>query len=397
MINSKAESSPSRRAYLTVRLALRILLVSVLTFLALELLLLGFNDLIFQRALYMFDPDLGFKVRPYAVYGNERANEFGFNERDYPHARRPETFRVLFLGDSFNWSGGQKGNYTALLERRFSEEFGEGRVEIICAGYPQTHTAEQLALLKKYGLRYNPDLVVLGFYAGNDFFDADPNRKRIVVGSVVVDVFEGRDFYTTLFQQPVVLRSRLFLFAQEKWKVYRHFGIAGFSTAASSGEDHSGSNEQTVSLSKPDYLRKLSAQMTFARFDRPQVFEQFERYVLDSLFEMKTLLQSRGIGLLVAVYPDEVQVDPELREALLQYDQRQSSDYQWDRAQSLLQQWAVENGIEFLDLLPRFREAHDQGYHLYKLRDGHWNGRGNQLAAQLLFDVLTGRVKEALE
>ena len=112
----------------------------MLTFLAFEFLLLAFNDLIFQRALYMFDPDLGFKVRPYAVYGNERANEFGFNERDYPHGREPETFRVLILGDSFNWSGGQKGNYTALLDRRFEQEFGEGRVEIICAGYPQTHT-----------------------------------------------------------------------------------------------------------------------------------------------------------------------------------------------------------------------------------------------------------------
>ena len=283
-------------------------------------------------------------------------------------------------------------------------------------------------MLKKYGLQYKPDLVVLGFYAGNDFFDAHPSRKRIVVGSVPVDVYEGQDFYTTLLNQPLVFRSRLLLFAQEKWKVYKHFSRDRFRAVAPKRDDQPQqrrsraetqgraaeparrpssesqsrsrsdvSMQETVSLSTPDYLRKLSAKMTFVRFHRPPIFEQFERYIFDSLFEMQSLLEARGIGFLMAVYPDEIQVDPSLREALLQYDRRLSSDYQWERAQSLLHKWSKHNGIEFLDLLPHFREAHMQGYRLYKPNDSHWNEKGNQLAAQLLFDVLAGRAKQGLE
>ncbi|MFQ5741243.1 MAG: hypothetical protein ACE5JX_19775 [Acidobacteriota bacterium] len=417
-----------RRFGAAVRLASKILLVLVLTFLALEFLLLAFNDLIFHDAFYVFDPDMGFRVRPYARYGNQQANEFGFNDRDYPHDRRPNTFRILILGDSFNWMGGQENNYTALLERRFEQEFGEGRVEIISAGYPQTHTAEQLALLEKYGLQYNPDLVVVGFYAGNDFFDAHPGRKRIVVGSVPVDVYEGRDFYATLLGQPLVFRSRLFLFLREKWTVFKHFSSARREATAQRRETHSSqqrllpapqgtapqplrgssgesgppgspvqSRQKTVSLPTADYLRMLSARMTFTRVDRPPIFEQFERYVFDSLIEMRSLLKARGIGFLVAVYPDEIQVDPTLREALVEYDRRTSSDYQWDRAQFLLQQWCARNAVEFYDLLSHFREAHRQGRRLYKRNDSHWNTTGNRLAAQLLFGVLAPRARQALE
>ena len=359
-----------------ISLAAKILLVSVLTFLVLEFLLLAFQDLIFYRVFFAFDPDLGFRVRPHVRYGNDRANEFGFNDRDYSHARNPQTFRILILGDSFNWSGGPEVNYTALLEKRLQQEFGEDRVEVICAGYPGTHTAEQLALLEKYGLQYEPDLVVLGFYAGNDFAEADPRRKRIVVGGATLDIVEGQDFYTTLLGQPLILRSRLLLFVQEKWKVSKGFS-GGMSTR--------------------EYLRLLSALMEFTRSDRAAHFEHFESYILESLTRMNSLLTARGIGFVVAAFPGEVQVDPELREALAQFDGRPSTDYQWERAQSLVRQWCTRNRVEFHDLLPHFREAHGRGERLYVRNDTHWNAAGNQLASQWLFEPLAKKAGEALE
>ena len=44
-----------------------------------EILMIVFEPYLF-KGLYQYDPDLGFRVRPY-INGN---NQFGFNDRDYP-------------------------------------------------------------------------------------------------------------------------------------------------------------------------------------------------------------------------------------------------------------------------------------------------------------------------
>jgi len=46
-----------------------------------------------------------------------------------------------------------------VLEKQFEEYYGRHQVDVINAGYPMAHTTEQLEILKKYGLQYNPELV----------------------------------------------------------------------------------------------------------------------------------------------------------------------------------------------------------------------------------------------
>ena len=137
-----------------------------------------------SNGLYQYDPDLGFRVRPYS----SGTNMFGFNDRDYALDKPDGIYRILVVGDSFSWAGGIEGNYTALLERKFESHYGAHRVDVINAGYPMTHTGEQFAMLKKYGMQYHPDRVLVGFFTGNDFIDADPNRKRIVVNDTYFDI-----------------------------------------------------------------------------------------------------------------------------------------------------------------------------------------------------------------
>ncbi|MGL4498353.1 MAG: SGNH/GDSL hydrolase family protein, partial [Planktothrix sp.] len=168
-----------------------------------------------SQGLYQYDPDLGFKIRPYAN-GN---NQFGFNDRDYPLQKEPGKYRILILSDSFNWAGGKEGNYTTLLEQKFAQYYQNSQVEVINAGYPGTHTGEQLALLKKYALEYRPDLVILGFFVGNDFIDAKPNRKRIIVNDIYIDIDKRQEL--KLFGYPIINQSRLLLFIQQKYKVFQ--------------------------------------------------------------------------------------------------------------------------------------------------------------------------------
>ena len=407
-----ARRTRTLRFYATVSV-----LSGLLTFLLLELLLLVFNDWVFQSSFYQFDPDIGFRVRPYARYGTAIANEFGFNDRDYPHQPPAGTYRILFLGDSFNWMGGPEGNYTALLERDFEALFGHTRVEVISAGYSQTHTGEQLSILKKFGIRYNPHLVVLGFFAGNDFYDALPNRKRIVVGGTTTDVFLDRDVYWILWGQPMVLQSRLFLFLREKWVVYRHFwrssanlelpSFLSHTASASVKQAASPSPEgtkvtspppiRTISLPRETYLQRLFLTMQIADRNRQSAFAENIDYVFQSLLQMRDFLMQHDIQFLVAAYPDEIQVDPLLRQALIDRYRLDASDYEWERAQRLLAGFCADHNIEFFDLLEAFREAHREGKRLYLPNDGHWNEEGNLLTSNLFFELLLPLVSQKLE
>ena len=375
------------------------LLALVLSFFLVEILLFLGEDLFFSRGFYVFDRELGFRVRAHAQYGNAKANAFGFNDRDYPLERTPGTFRILCLADSFNWIGGPDCNYTARLERRFAEELGGSKVEVISAGYSMTHTAEQLALLRRLGLLYQPDLVVLGFYAGNDFFDAAPARKRIVYGGALTDVWVDREIFFTWLGRPVALRSRLLLLLEQSWKTWNLAQPPGPSrpttSPPTSPNDCRGAEESNaVSLSEEAYLNSLYLRMQFVDRSQRQSWKRHERYIFDSLVEMKQLLGSRGIELLVMVFPDEVQVDAKLRRKLITTFEMDPESLEWERAQKILQEFCRPQEIEVLDLLPDFRRAHSQAP-LYLLRDSHFNSAGNALAARLLLNRLIDRVRNS--
>lgn len=98
-------------------------------------------------------------------------NNQGFrNDRDFPYEKPADTARVLSLGDSHTqgYEVRQSATYSAVLERYLT---AHGKpAEVLNAGVSGFSTAEALAFLENAGYKYQPDVVVLGFYA-NDFQD----------------------------------------------------------------------------------------------------------------------------------------------------------------------------------------------------------------------------------
>lgn len=98
-------------------------------------------------------------------------NNRGFRDtRDFPYAKPAGTLRVLALGDSHTqgYEVHQDATFSAVLER-YLHSHGM-RAEVLNAGVSGFSTAEELAFLENEGYRYQPDVVVLAFYA-NDFED----------------------------------------------------------------------------------------------------------------------------------------------------------------------------------------------------------------------------------
>ena len=200
------------------RRAIQIGLILVVSVVLVEVLMIV-SDRYFFKSLYEYDPDMGFRARAYFPAGEVRiTNQFGFNDRDYPLSKSPGTLRILVVGDSFGWAGGLEGNYTALIETMFERRYGSHKVDVINTGYPGTHTGEQLIMLKKYALQYNPDLVILGFFAGNDFFDAGANRKRLLVNGCFVDIDKRYEY--RFLGYPVITQSRALVLLKQKYELH---------------------------------------------------------------------------------------------------------------------------------------------------------------------------------
>lgn len=98
-------------------------------------------------------------------------NGQGFRDtREFGYEKPEGELRVLVLGDSFTvgYESAQDATYSAILERYLD---GRGLpTEVINAGMSGSSTAEVLVLLEQEGVKYRPDVVVLGFY-GNDLYD----------------------------------------------------------------------------------------------------------------------------------------------------------------------------------------------------------------------------------
>jgi hypothetical protein len=394
-----------------LKIGIRIGLAAAASFLFLETLLFVFEPQVFQRSFYVFDPDLGFRVRPYAVYGTNQANQYGFNDRDYPEERIPGTCRILFLGDSFNWMGGQTENYTAVLESLFESRFGPGRVEVISAGYSMTHTGEQLALYRKFASRYHPDLVVLGFFSGNDFYDALPNRRRIVFAGVPTDVFLDREFYAVIFGRPFLLRSRLLSFikgfAEYRSAWWEHqknlLPPEGRRSDASLEDfpevvDRSPTAKQAAfTAPSPGYAESLRLRFEFCDPRREAQYRVNVEYLERAVRELSGYLRQHDTRFLLSIFPDRAQIDSQLREFVAQSEGRNPSSFDWNRPQEILAALCKKDGIGYFDLTDPFRRAHERGWSLYLSNDTHWNREGNRLAAELFYLNLEGWVDDFLD
>ena len=334
------------------------------------------------KGFYQYDPDMGFRVRPDTL----GSNQFGFNDRDYPLERTPETVRMLIVGDSFNWAGGRDGNYTEILEAGFAQTPELPPVDVINAGYPMTHAGEQLIVLEKFGLQYQPDLVILGVFVGNDFIDADPHRKRIVVNDIQIDIDKRKEIQ--ILGYPIIFKSRLWMFIEQKYKVFQETATLGQPALAQD------SAEEIATFSEEAFLKIQRARLEFTNRQKHQegAYDDRINYLFESIAAMKAMLDEKGIDFKVAIYPDEFQVDDEFTEKLFQTYNLNREDYDLDLMQTLLTEFLDRENIPYIDMLDRFQQV-GQNQTLYLLRDTHWNLEGNTLAANILYQYLFDYVK----
>lgn len=120
---------------------------------------------------YQYDRDVSWSMKPNQnvfapSYGVAyHINSQGLRDDEVPYLKSKDEFRILGLGDSVMF--GQGVDFDALyiqgLERKLNAQGTSDTVQIINTGVAGYNLFQELAFLKKRGLEYQPDAVILGF------------------------------------------------------------------------------------------------------------------------------------------------------------------------------------------------------------------------------------------
>ena len=120
--------------------------------------------------IYEPDPILYWKLKAnqncYTKVDHKPVHVNSHNTRgpEFQIAKAPNTIRILSLGDSktFGWGLTEAESYSGLIEKQLQEFVGgKKKIEVINAGVNAWSYAQMHAYLQHFGLKYQPDIVVL--------------------------------------------------------------------------------------------------------------------------------------------------------------------------------------------------------------------------------------------
>jgi len=165
------------------------LITSLIVFFSGEVVLRGFGGL---RACGLGDPSCWSKKSGSLVFnflpeGTKRKLEY--------KAEKPKgTLRIVGLGDSFTYGQGVKSEETflKLLEKKLDEKsrFKHENINLAECGM---NIARELEILEIEGLKYNPDLIIIGFCLNDP--EAEPYKLRRLLPQTIERKIKGSYFY----------------------------------------------------------------------------------------------------------------------------------------------------------------------------------------------------------
>ena len=277
-------------------------------------------------------------------------------------------YRILGLADSFGVMGGTSGNYHYLLEAALRREVSPAiqMVNVSVSGYEPRH---ELAIMR-FAMPYAPDLVLHGFFVGNDF---------TLYGE---DNYEYRGI--RIENQPGISRywpRHLFLADLIRNQLIRLRDLRQIEL-----EQRTGAVDQVGYLSRKFFLKMQLQRMVYLQ----KQSENEMKKVLPILASIRYFAEKGGARYVMVIHPDHTQIDESLRREIFRTFQVREQDYDFDFPQKILASYCESGGILCLDLLAGFRAKVKQGA-LYTVSDGHYNLNGNKLAADNIRQFLLDR------
>lgn len=364
---------------------------------------------------YQYDAQLGASLRPGAegLLNKEgqayvKINSTGLRDREHALAKPSNSFRIAILGDSYTEAMQlpMEEAFEAVLERELNgcPSLNGRQPEVVNFGVSGYGTVQELLMLRLRVWPYDPDMVVLAFFAGNDIrnnsraLERDEFRPyfRIETDQLVPDF---------TFRESLGFRLRQTEAAQWLYRVrassriVQVFGEAmGRTRALLAQIDARKFESRTAHAADPAEPKSVATAWdgyAEAGLDaevylepRDPVWKEAWAVTERLLALMRDEVEERGADFLVVTLSHSPQVhpDPAARRVFAERLGVQDLFYPDGRIRELGQRQQI-NVLTLAPLFQAYAERHRVFLHGFAnsgIGTGHWNREGHRLAGELI-------------
>lgn len=294
-------------------------------------------------------------------------NSQGWPDVEHNLVKPEGVYRILILGDSF------VENFQVSLEKRFFRQLQNNlgqKYEIIAMGRGNTGTAQQYLILKNYGLKYKPDLVIQMFFEANDVKNNSPTLQN--------DPFLPY-FKLDENQNPVEIKPQKR--SERRLAVIKEF------------LKRSRVMELLLSL-----RQKMIEKANTAKYGYPPDYHVYdnnysEEYVTawnitqKLILETKKITEQSGSKYLLVAFPGNEQVQKDVQQQIVKtYPQFDLNNIDFEKPDIILKNFCSEEKLDCLFILPYFQNyiSSNSDARLYNYYDGHWTETGINLVEDFI-------------
>ncbi len=367
--------------------------------------------------LYRLDSRIGWTLRPNArsVITTKdglaipmEINSLGLHDDEHTYKKPAGIYRALILGDSFAEAQEVylQETFHYRVEQCLTQQL-ERQTEVINGGVSGYNTADEYLFYKYEGAKYNPELVLLVVYVGNDL--AGLNRtinERMVAGfgGYRFSLNEGNLHQTWVgWESPedgktstieLMLRRHSLLYrtlAHPESKIFWQYKNKLAALQVWFQPEQEAQVETTLRLNDYIHVQNFPENPV-----TPQKMREMWSVFRIVTGQLKAEVEAGGSQLVVVVIPANYQANKEAREKVLReyppfYDPKLRSQWSIDEPNVTIAREMEQQLIPVLDLLPYF-QRHDEagGSSLYfdGFTDEHLNRDGHKLMADVMCDWL---------
>ncbi len=255
-------------------------------------------------------------------------NKDGMRDRNFDFRKPDGTIRIASVGDSFAFGSGIKNvnnTYSKILESELNDLNNSFNYDVLNFGIMGLSTDDELNLIKNKVLKYNPDIILIG-YVSNDF--------------VNIEQIDYKEHFTIL-PGGFWIRNFFFTYALIELKINRLLENIGF-------------KKNGLSIT----LEKLNSEKNVKHNKR--LFE-----------EINNVSKRHNIKIIVVNFPVIYRL----------------KDYPLQEVNRFISSVSIKNEFVYLDLTPVYEKYSEQDLVVNKY-DSHPNELGHKIAAKEILEKL---------
>ncbi len=331
-------------------------------------------------------------------------NQFGMRDLPRQIAKKEGRKRIAVLGDSFMEAVQVVDTQTMArrLEARLSPTW-----EVLNFGKGGIGTCEEYLVYQYKARQFQPDVVLLVFWPGNDILNnslelvegAEGLNKRLIHAYFVRDSAAGGWRLKPASPHPDLppVKRDFRYFLKQHTALYRFWRFFRDTWQPKHAPPWLGGRQQALALRKEAERKALPFELRwkgYGQYVPPRTRQWREAWEVTAwcLEKLREAIAQDGGRLIIVAIPPVIDTLGRRAHLAQAVGESLPPDFSWTLPARKMREIADTTGIAFVDLLPGFleyaRTTSCEPPCFFWKRDGHWNAVGHEVAADILVEEL---------